>query len=148
MEKQRYDSCIEACIDCAAACDRCASACLNEPNTNTMRECIRLDWDCAAICRLAAQLMAGGSRFADEVCASAHAPVKLAPKSARSMKATTVWHALKRAVPAQNTANARLFDALPWRFICGGHPTKKCSRGVTLSLRGAQIGERRRNLAR
>lgn len=33
-----------------------------------MAECIRLDIDCAAICRLAAGYMARGSEFAGDIC--------------------------------------------------------------------------------
>ena len=35
-----------------------------------MAECIRLDIDCAAICRLAAGYMARGSDFAHDVCSA------------------------------------------------------------------------------
>jgi hypothetical protein len=51
-----YQSCIEACNTCADACDYCSIACLQEDDVKMMAECIRLDLDCAAICRLAAAL--------------------------------------------------------------------------------------------
>lgn len=65
---ERYESCIEACNACADACDHCAAACLAEPDVKKMAECIRLDMDCAAICRLASGYMARGSSFAQDVC--------------------------------------------------------------------------------
>ena len=38
-------------------------------NLDEMAQCIRLDMDCAAICRMAASFMARGSDFAKQVCA-------------------------------------------------------------------------------
>lgn len=66
---QHYQSCIEACNACADACDHCATACLAEHDVKMMAECIRLDIDCAAVCRLAAGYMARGSQFAQRMCA-------------------------------------------------------------------------------
>jgi hypothetical protein len=65
---QDYASCIEACNACAAACDHCATACLKEPDVAMMAECIRVDIDCAALCRLAAGYMARSSEFVHEAC--------------------------------------------------------------------------------
>jgi hypothetical protein len=63
-----YQSCIEACDICANACDHCATACLKEHDVKMMAECIRLDIDCADICRLAAGYMSRGSDFAHAIC--------------------------------------------------------------------------------
>jgi len=56
-------SLIQAASDCAAACDFCASSCLREMDAESVRECIRLDVDCADLCRLVATLAARDSRF-------------------------------------------------------------------------------------
>lgn len=66
MSNEQYRSCLEACNACVVACERCAAACLNEQEK--MAECIRLDRDCADICRLAAAFMARDSRFAKAIC--------------------------------------------------------------------------------
>lgn len=58
MEFEKYKSCIEACNVCAVYCDSCATACLQEDDVKMMAECIRLDIQCAQICRLAASFMA------------------------------------------------------------------------------------------
>ncbi|WP_313758881.1 four-helix bundle copper-binding protein [Atlantibacter hermannii] len=63
-----YKKCIEACYLCAAACDNCAASCLEEQNLEMMRDCIRIDMQCANICRLAAQFMALKSDSAGELC--------------------------------------------------------------------------------
>jgi hypothetical protein len=42
--------CIEACYDCAQACTACADACLAEDMVKDLRQCIRLDLDCADVC--------------------------------------------------------------------------------------------------
>ena len=45
---------VKACIDetqkCAVACLECAQACLNEKDLEMLRECIKTDLECAAIC--------------------------------------------------------------------------------------------------
>lgn len=63
-----YKKCIEVCYLCAAACDNCAASCLEEKNLEMMRVCIKLDIQCANICRLAAQFMALNSEVAKELC--------------------------------------------------------------------------------
>jgi hypothetical protein len=68
MGPSRYQSCIEACDTCADACDYCASACLGEDDVKMMVECVRLDMDCAAICRLAASYMSRDSASAVDLC--------------------------------------------------------------------------------
>src|ERR1700681_4968379 len=75
MEPQRYQSCIEACNTCADACDYCSIACLQEDDVKMMAECIRLDLDCAAICRLAAAYIA--REYAGNVCNVCAGTVKL-----------------------------------------------------------------------
>jgi Domain of Unknown Function (DUF326) len=68
MAHEQYRSCITACEECADACDHCATACLAEPNVAEMARCVRLDMDCAQICRLAAGFMARGSELAAQAC--------------------------------------------------------------------------------
>jgi hypothetical protein len=68
MTSQQMESCIRACNACADACDMCSTACLAEPDVEMMADCIKLDLDCAAICRLAAGFMARGSARAKDVC--------------------------------------------------------------------------------
>lgn len=69
-----YLDAIQACNACALACENCARACLAEEHADSMRDCIRLDLDCAALCRLSALLMIRDSRWATEavrICARA-----------------------------------------------------------------------------
>jgi hypothetical protein len=68
MAHEHFKSCIAACNDCALACDHCAAACLKEPDVAKMARCIRLDIDCAEICRLAVAYMARGSELSADVC--------------------------------------------------------------------------------
>jgi hypothetical protein len=42
--------CIEACYACAQSCTSCADACLGEEMVAELRQCIRLNLDCADIC--------------------------------------------------------------------------------------------------
>ena len=68
MTRHQHESAIEACVACAEACERCATACLHEPDVAAMADCIRLDRDCADLCRLAATFLARESELAGEVC--------------------------------------------------------------------------------
>ena len=43
-------ACIEECYSCAQTCSACADACLAEDGVQMLRQCIRLDMDCADIC--------------------------------------------------------------------------------------------------
>ncbi|MBC2774008.1 four-helix bundle copper-binding protein [Rhizobium sp. AQ_MP] len=43
-------ACIEACFNCAQTCISCADACLAEDMVAELRQCIRLNEDCADIC--------------------------------------------------------------------------------------------------
>ena len=45
--------CIEECFDCALLCTSCADACLGEEMLNQLRQCIRLNLDCADLCSAA-----------------------------------------------------------------------------------------------
>jgi len=70
MPHSAFEACIEACNQCAQACDHCAASCLKETDPGRMADCIRLDMDCAQICRLAAAFMSRGSQFAQTICAA------------------------------------------------------------------------------
>ncbi len=68
----QHGPCLQACNDCAAACDHCAISCLNEPEPRAFKSCAKATLDCAAVCRLVAELIARDSRFTREmylVCA-------------------------------------------------------------------------------
>ncbi|WP_075791273.1 four-helix bundle copper-binding protein [Massilia putida] len=68
MNQNQFQSCIQACYQCAQACDTCVAACLHEPDPKMMARCIELDDECAAVCRLAAQLMSRSSEHAMQIC--------------------------------------------------------------------------------
>ncbi|RPD48021.1 four-helix bundle copper-binding protein [Hymenobacter sediminis] len=58
---------LDALSRCVVACELCADACLHEENVQMMVPCIRLDRDCADICRLTAAFIARGSDHARHV---------------------------------------------------------------------------------
>lgn len=45
-------SCIDECAACAQACTACADACLSEQAMGHLRQCVRLNLDCADVCRM------------------------------------------------------------------------------------------------
>lgn len=49
-------ACLEACFDCEQTCIACADACLGEEMVKELTQCIRLNLDCADICRAAGAL--------------------------------------------------------------------------------------------
>jgi len=51
------------------ACSICYDACLKENDIGRMRDCIRLDRECADMCELAAKSISQGSPFVREICA-------------------------------------------------------------------------------
>lgn len=53
---------------CMVACNHCYTACLEEEDIAMMKECIRLDRQCADICGFAAQAMSTNSMYAREIC--------------------------------------------------------------------------------
>ena len=48
--------CIEECLSCAQSCVVCADACLAEPMVEQLRQCIRLNLDCADVCEATGKL--------------------------------------------------------------------------------------------
>src|SRR3546814_6110182 len=68
MPHEKFQSCIDACYACATDCDHCAVSCLGEQDVKAMARCIKLDMDCAQLCRLAASYMARGREFAQALC--------------------------------------------------------------------------------
>ncbi|MDR5763068.1 four-helix bundle copper-binding protein [Caballeronia sp. LZ035] len=53
---------------CAAACASCASACIAEGRFPDMEKCVRLDLDCAALCRFTSEAIARDTQFMRDFC--------------------------------------------------------------------------------
>lgn len=70
MLEDRFEACIDACDACDAACDHCVASCLREQDPTSVTQCIRLNIDCAAICRLTSAMLNRGSALAAEICAA------------------------------------------------------------------------------
>ena len=68
MARNGFQSCIDNCHACAASCDVCAASSLDEREAKKLILCIRLDMDCAQVCRLAASYLSRGSHFAQMAC--------------------------------------------------------------------------------
>ena len=62
-----HQAVLDALSRCIAACEMCATACPQEDDVQMMVPCIRLDRDCADICRLTAAFIARGSDHARHV---------------------------------------------------------------------------------
>ena len=68
MMSQKEIEFLSACNECATACLQCASACLVEEDPKSMVPCIKLDLECADICRLAAASIARSDENLKAVC--------------------------------------------------------------------------------
>lgn len=51
-------ACIAACFECEQVCTLCADACLGEKELEHLRQCIRLDLDCADVCGATGRMIA------------------------------------------------------------------------------------------
>ena len=65
MAHEKNKELLEALSNCAAECHHCAVACLQEQDTKMLERCIRLDLDCAEICKLTASFVARDSEYAN-----------------------------------------------------------------------------------
>jgi hypothetical protein len=68
MQNQLYQKCIDACLECAPLCNHCAISCLEEKDVQNMVKCIRLNLDCAIICRASAELLTLNSAHSTKIC--------------------------------------------------------------------------------
>ena len=67
MAHERNETLLTALNKCAAECSHCATACLNEQDVRMLSRCIKLDIDCADICRLTASYVARSSEHANHL---------------------------------------------------------------------------------
>jgi hypothetical protein len=67
MKNNKNQSLIDLLNNCAAVCNYCATACLGEENVKMLVNCIKLNTDCADICRLTASLLARGSEHGNHL---------------------------------------------------------------------------------
>lgn len=68
MSHEKFQTCIDLCLECAVECDHCASSCLKETEVQMLAKCIQLDRECAEMCYSAARIMTLGSTHAGEIC--------------------------------------------------------------------------------
>lgn len=64
MPHQENKKLIDALNKCAIECNYCAVSCLDEEDVDMLARCIRLNMDCAEMCRLVAGFFARGSEHA------------------------------------------------------------------------------------
>jgi hypothetical protein len=57
LEGRQLVEAIDASLACVQTCTACADACLQEDNVADLRECIRLDLDCADACGATARVL-------------------------------------------------------------------------------------------
>ncbi|MEX5303654.1 four-helix bundle copper-binding protein [Kocuria sabuli] len=58
QERSAESECLEACIEAAQICLVAADACVEEDTVAELRECLRAEQDCAAVCTATAQVLA------------------------------------------------------------------------------------------
>jgi hypothetical protein len=65
MNIQRNRELIEQILSCSSVCDYCAASCLEEENIEMLRNCIKLNLECAEICRATSIALSRGSSQAE-----------------------------------------------------------------------------------
>lgn len=68
MKQNPYQECIEICLECMNACNYCYVSSLKEYDLAMLRECIRINRECAAICMFAAEAISRDTMFAAGIC--------------------------------------------------------------------------------
>lgn len=74
MIQEKYRECIDVCLQCMNACNYCYVSSLKEYELAMLRDCIRLDRECAEICAFTAESLSRNTPFAIEIfelCAKA-----------------------------------------------------------------------------
>ncbi|WP_368503348.1 four-helix bundle copper-binding protein [Alkalihalophilus sp. As8PL] len=67
MSHENYTSLISLLHGCMTACNHCYDACLKEEDMDMMRDCIRLDRECADICGYFEQALGRGTPYVKEL---------------------------------------------------------------------------------
>ena len=62
MSHEKNQGMIDALNNCATECSHCAMACLDEQDVKMLTTCIKLNIDCAEVCRLTVSLLSRGSQ--------------------------------------------------------------------------------------
>jgi hypothetical protein len=63
LDRDRVVAAIDACLACAQSCSSCADACLGEADVAELRDCIRLNLDCADLCATTARVLSRQSEL-------------------------------------------------------------------------------------
>jgi hypothetical protein len=67
MNHEDYVKILFTLNNCAVECNHCAMACLEEPDVKKMAASIKLNIDCAEICRITATFASRGSMHAQHI---------------------------------------------------------------------------------
>jgi hypothetical protein len=67
MSHEQNQGLINALAKCAAECSHCFTACLGEQDVKMLARCIKLDVDCAEICKLAISFVSRGSEHSQHI---------------------------------------------------------------------------------
>lgn len=67
MSHEKNKQLISTLNDCASECNHCTIACLDEQNVKMLTKCIKLNLDCAEICKLAVSFLARGSEHSEHI---------------------------------------------------------------------------------
>jgi hypothetical protein len=68
LQNEKWQSCIDACMQCAESCEYCATCDLREQDVKNMVSCVQINRACASVCWTSAQLMSIDSEFSKQFC--------------------------------------------------------------------------------
>ena len=67
MSHEKNQGLIDTLNNCAIECSHCAMACLDENDVKMLTACVKLNIDCADVCKLAASLLSRGSEHGNHL---------------------------------------------------------------------------------
>ena len=64
----KYQACIDVCMQCTQACYECLRACMNEPDAAARKACMGILVECALICQQAVAYMSFDAQHSKDLC--------------------------------------------------------------------------------
>lgn len=112
MSYQNYKACIEECLKCMVACNHCYSSCLEEDHVGMMKECIRLDRECAEICGFTAHALSMNSKYAKALCLACAEACEACGNECKSMTMIIASNVQKHVLPVRKSAVKWLLNSV------------------------------------
>src|SRR5271157_1621685 len=68
LKQEKYQTCIDTCMNCAETCEACATDCTKDSNIKMLAKCLFVLRDCADICTMSSRFMSRTSMYSKNMC--------------------------------------------------------------------------------